>query len=190
MTPFIEYLAPSFPITRVMDDRAIPLNIAPSEYLLAEVSEPQPGGTLFTRERGHRLWNIARRHYFEVVLRRVERPVTFGSGWYPPEQQGMDEWRWMAGQSMTQLPTAQGDTVLRLNFTIPPELAAKQPRITVALDGKPLETLRATGEVSRDYHVNLVQPAAPVLHLSTDQIVNDGTRELGLRVRFISWGPG
>jgi DIE2/ALG10 family len=190
MTPFIEYLAPSFPITRVMDDRAIPLTPAPGRVLLAEVSEPMPGGTLFTRDRD-RLWNIARRHYFEVVLRPLSNAGQFGAGWYPPEQQGMDEWRWMGASSLTTLPPAQNETVLRLNFSIPGELVSKQPVITVSLNGKILERIRATtAEISRDYHVTPLG-APNVLQLSTDQTTKDAVtgRDLGLRVRFISWGP-
>jgi hypothetical protein len=191
MTPFIEYLAPSFPITRVMDDRAIPLTPATSRMLLAEVSEPVPGGTLFTRDRD-RLWNIARRHYFEVVLRPLSNAGQFGAGWYPPEQQGMDEWRWMSSSSVTTLPPAQNQTVLRLNFAIPGELVSKQPAITVMLNGKMLERFRATGaDISRDYHVTPLD-GPNVMQLSTDQTSKDATtgRDLGLRVRFISWGPG
>jgi len=190
MTPFIEYLAPSFPITRVMDDRAIPMTPATNPVLLAEVSEPVPGGILFTRDRD-RLWNIARRHYFEVVLRPLSNAGQFGAGWYPPEQQGMDEWRWMSSSSLTTLPPARGPTFLRLNFAIPGELVSKQPAITVSLNGKTLERFRSTtADVSRDYHVTPL--AAPnVLQLSTDQTVKDTTigRDIGLRVRFISWGP-
>jgi hypothetical protein len=191
MTPFIEYLAPDFPITRVMDDRAIPLTPAANRVLLAEVSEPAPGGTLFTRDRD-RLWNIARRHYFEVVLRPLARAGEFGAGWYAPEQQGMDEWRWMGAKSITMLPPAQNDTVLRLNFNIPGELVAKKPLITVSLNGKTLERFRATtADISRDYHVTPLD-GINVMELSTDQTTKDAItgRDLGLRVRFISWGPG
>ena len=191
MTPFIEYLAPDFPITRVMDDRAIPLTPAAKRVLLAEVSEPKPGGLLFTRDRD-RLWNIARRHYFEVVLRPLDNTGEFVAGWYPAEQQGMDEWRWMSASSTTMLPPAQNDTVLRLNFNVPGELVAKQPVITVALNGRTLERFRATSpDISRDYHVTPLN-ATNVMKLSTDQTTKDGTtgRDLGLRVRFISWGPG
>ncbi|HEV8661144.1 MAG TPA: hypothetical protein VGS96_21280 [Thermoanaerobaculia bacterium] len=185
MTPFIEYLAPNVPITRVMDDRGVPLTITDHPVLLAEVSEPQPGGTLFSRERG-RLWNIARRHYFEVVVRPLTNIGQFGEGWSPPEQQGMDEWRWMASRSVTTLPPAQGNTVLRLHFVVPAELLSKQPNIAVTLNGHALDRFRATEEyISRDYHVTpAMEPN--VLELSTDQTVD----KRGLKVRFISWGPG
>ncbi len=186
MTPFIEYLAPSVPITRVMDDRAVPMTLTPRPILLAEVSEPQPGGgRVITRERG-RLWNIARRHYFEVVVRPLTNIARFGEGWNPPERQGMDEWRWMGLQSTTILPPKSGDTVLRLHFVLPGEVTGRQPRISVVLNGKLLDRFRATEQyVSRDYHVT-PGPAENVLQLSTDQSADNR----GLKVRFISWGPG
>ncbi len=191
MTPFIEYRAPSFLITRVMDDRAIPLTPAARGVLLAEVSEPQPGGTLFTRDRD-RLWDIARRHYFEVVLRPMTSVARFGAGWYGAEEQGMDEWRWMSRSSVTTLPPRTGETVLRLNFAIPGDLVAKQPEITVTLNGHTLERFRATSpDVSRDYHVTALD-GPNVMTLASDQTTKEAGsgRELGLRVRFISWGPG
>jgi dolichyl-phosphate-mannose-protein mannosyltransferase len=185
MTPFIEYLAPSVPITRVMDDRAIPMTLAPRPILLAEVAEPQPGGRVFTRDRW-RLWSIARRHYFEVVVRPLTNIGRFGNGWSEPEQQGMDEWRWMGRESTTFLPPAAGDTVLRLHFVLPGELVGRQPEIAVVLNGKVLDRFRAADQyISRDYHVTPA-PAENVLQLSTDQTADSR----GLKVRFISWGPG
>jgi hypothetical protein len=185
MTPFIEYLAPDYPITRVMDDRAVPMKMTANPMLLAEVSEPQPGGRLFTRTRD-RLWNIARRHYFEVVLKPLTNIAEFGDGWLPPEQSGMDEWRWMGTHSVTTLPGRTGDTVLRLNFGVPGEILPNQPTITIKLNGTTLERFRATsGDISRDYHVTPL--ATPnTLEMSIDQSLNEN----GLRVRFIAWGPG
>ena len=104
----------------------------------------------------------------------------------------MDEWRWMGSNSLTILPAAQNPSVLRLNFSIPGELVSKPPVITVVLNGKTLERFRATSpEISRDYHVTPLG-TPNVLQLSTDQMTKDATsgRDLGLRVRFISWGPG
>ncbi len=192
MTPFIEYMAPDIPITRVMDDRAIPLTPSPRPLLLAEVNEDQPGGIVFRRERG-RLWDIARRHYFEVAVRPMTNIGEFGPGWYPAEGQGMDEWRWMSGDATVTLRPASGDTVLRLYFYIPGELVAKHPLVAIALNGKELDRFTATEEyVSRDYHVTPNAAGPNVVRLTVDQTIrNQGdTRPLGLQVRFISWGPG
>jgi hypothetical protein len=169
----------------------VPLTPSARPVLLAEVSEPQPGGVVFNRERD-RLWNIARRHYFEVVVRPLTNVAQFGAGWYPAETERMDEWRWMAAHSVTTLLPRTGETVLRLNLSFSDDLLPKHPTITVTLNGKLLERFAPDStEVSRDYHVT---PAATanVLGLAIDQTTkeNGSGRDLGLRVRFISWGPG
>jgi len=67
MTVFLDLVAPGVPYTRVEDDRArLGVTNNPA-WLLAEVTATEPEGEMFRRERGH-LWNIARRHYFEIKL--------------------------------------------------------------------------------------------------------------------------
>ncbi|HSP35976.1 MAG TPA: hypothetical protein VLU46_16820, partial [Thermoanaerobaculia bacterium] len=132
-----------------------------------------------------------RRHYFEVVVRPLTNVAQFGPGWYAPEGQGMDEWRWMAGRSTATLPPAGGDTVLRLYFILPGELAAKSPEVTVTLNGKLIDHFNTTEQyLSRDYHVTPNADRVNVLQLAIDRTMRADSRDLGLQVRFISWGPG
>ena len=57
----------------MIDDRAMPLDRArAAPWLLAEITRPTPEGFVFRRERGN-LWNIARRHYFEIKLAAAAR---------------------------------------------------------------------------------------------------------------------
>ena len=88
MSAFMDLVVPGFPYTRVLDDRAMPLTSGdrPS-WLLAEITESKPDGLLFRRERGN-LWNIARRHYFEIKLQPLREQPRFVSGWYSPEGMG------------------------------------------------------------------------------------------------------
>ncbi len=191
MTPFLEYLDPALPFTRVMDDRAVPLSAAAHPVLLAEISATQPEPFYFQRQRG-RLWNIARRHYFEVVLHPLHNRAEFGDGWSAPESRGMDEWRWMSAHSYTKLPPAVGPTVLRLHFRVPLEILPQRPEITVSLNGKVLDRFAATDEyISRDYHVTPAANQAPNLMEMTTSRTSPGAdnREMGLEVRFIAWGP-
>lgn len=67
MMVFVDLVAPGFPYTRVSDDGAIPILSRERSWLLAEVTKSPGEGMVFARERG-RLWNIARRHYFEIKL--------------------------------------------------------------------------------------------------------------------------
>src|SRR5205085_8192713 len=122
MTPFIDYLLPQRPYHLVYDERALPLTSpAQKAYLLTEIDHTQPTGYVFSRDRGP-LWNIARRHYFEVALEPLSQLPQFVSGWFPAERKGPEEWRWMDGRSVTILPRSSGPTKLRLQFDVPDEL--------------------------------------------------------------------
>lgn len=196
MVPFLEYFAPGLKFTRVMDDLALPLGQTNDTWLLAEITDSAPEGFYFHRDRG-RLWNIARRHYFDVVLKKVTRGARFASGWYDAERAGMDEWRWMRRRSVTMLPPAKGDTVLRLQLNVPAEALPNQPRLTVRLNGRIVEELdvKAT-EVKKEYRVS---PAPAGQENRLDLAIEDtvravrrdygDARELGASLRYLSWGP-
>ncbi|MCU1228158.1 MAG: hypothetical protein JWO97_1042, partial [Acidobacteria bacterium] len=139
MTPFVEYFAPNIPFIRVQEQRAMPLTTTPRRpFLLTEVTAEPPRGWFFKRER-ERLWNIARRHYFEVDLHPLRELPRFGAGWYAPERSAEDEARWMAGRSTTILPPADGASTLRLDFRVPGETASHHPRVTVTFNGKVID---------------------------------------------------
>lgn len=198
MTPFVEYFAPHMPFIRVQEQRAMPLTSTPRRpFLLAEVTSEHHDGWFFRRER-ERLWNIARRHYFEVALMPLKELPQFGAGWYAPERSAEDEARWMAGHSVTTLPPSDGPSTLRLDFRIPGEMLPRQPQVTVTFNGKVLERFRVTSDAtSREYEVTPAPAhARNVLELSIDRVlnqklagINDDNRDLGLLMRFLSFGP-
>ncbi len=110
MTAFMDLVLPGFPYTRVIDDRAMPLTATyKPAWLLAEITETKAEGFLFRRKRGN-LWNIARRHYFEIKLAPLRDRPRFLSGWYSPEGMGVEEWRWRRRHSVTLLPPGRGRT--------------------------------------------------------------------------------
>jgi hypothetical protein len=202
MTPFMEYFFPHRPYLRVLDERAMPLSLAlppkRKPWLVTELDWTRPRGFHFHREQGA-LWNIARRHYFDVAVEPIVDVPQFVSGWYPPERQETSEWRWMAQRSTTRLPPAAGQQQLRLNFDVPDEIIGQHPVITITLNGVIVDRFAAPeAHLTRDYHL---QPAADgavnVLEFHVDRSLNpvkqhlgDDPRELGLLVRFLSWGPG
>jgi hypothetical protein len=192
MTPFVEYFAPSMPFTRVMDDRAMPLSQAgQTPWLLAEDESMPRGGYVFRRDRGH-LWNIARRHYFECSVEPMSRLPQFVSGWYLAERNGIDEWRWMGARSITNLPPATGNTRLRLFFDMPGEILAQKPVVTVTLNGVVLGRFVGAAHIERDFRVTPAQNGAlNVLQLETTRVLKSGDdpRDLGLQLRYLSWGP-
>jgi hypothetical protein len=192
MTAFVDLVTPGFPYTRVLDDRAMPLTQNRPAWLLAELTETKAEGFFFTRERGN-LWNIARRHYFEIKLAPLEQQPRFLSGWYSPEGMGTDEWRWMRGHSVMLLPPGRGRTMLRMHLGVPGEVMPLNPAITVKLNGRVIDRFNTKlGYLEKDYRVEAAPRDLPnVLELSIDRtatLPGDG-RELGLRLRFLAWGP-
>jgi hypothetical protein len=191
MSKFVDLVTPGFPYTRVIDDRAMPLAARSRAWLLAEVTDTGENGFVFRRERGN-LWNIARRHYFEIKLEPLRQRPRFVSGWYAPESMDIHEWRWMNGHSVTLLPPARGETMLRTHFGVPGELLSQSPLITIKLNGRVVDSFRTKdGYVERDYRVTPAPRGLPnVLEISIDKTVlpaND-SRELGLRLRYLGWG--
>ncbi len=192
MMVFLDLLAPGMPYTRVVDDRAMPIAAGENAWLLAEVTTTPEEGLMFKRERGH-LWNIARRHYFEVKLAPLTARPRFISGWYAPESMETNQWRWMRGHSVTLLPPLQGEAILRMHVGVPGELIPKNPTITVKLNGRIVDRIPVTGDsVERDFDVTPAPRGLPnVLELSIDHTVlpEHESRELGLRLGYLAWGP-
>jgi hypothetical protein len=197
MVPYVEYFLPPRPWLRVLDERALPLddlNPHPA-FLLTEHDHPASRGYVFSRQRG-RLWNIARRHYFDVSLAPVQRVAHFGAGWYLPERAGTDEWRWMGPHSVTLLPPTSEPAALRLNFEIPGETLALHPRVTIKLNGRVIDSFPATHSTeTHDYSgITADRAQSNVLELSVDQTLKPqsgpdaDSRELGLMMRFLSFG--
>ncbi|MGN6185402.1 MAG: hypothetical protein ACTHQM_17315 [Thermoanaerobaculia bacterium] len=190
MTKFVDLMLPNLPYVRVLDDRALPLTNQGRTWLLAEITRTGEEGFVFKREHGN-LWNIARRHYFDIKLAPVQRRAQFLDGWHAAESMAFHQWRWMSRRSMTVLPPAEGKTVLRLQFALPETVT--NANVTIKLNGRVVDEFRAT--TSMVEHDVRVTPAprgqTNALELSIDRTVRpagDG-RELGLCLRTLSWGP-
>lgn len=197
MHPFMQVLAPNRPYVKVLDERALPLSIGNRRpWLLAEIDLTKPGGYVFHRAHDQ-LWSIARRHYFDVALEPVTKQAQFVSGWYLAERSDVDEWRWMSGHSVTRLPAASGDTVLRLEGTFPVELLPQKPNVTVMLNGDILDRFVPSEEHwQRDYHGNHPNGAPSTLEIVVDKTYTPARTEAGgdaralaFSLRFLGWGP-
>jgi hypothetical protein len=199
MTPFVQYFAPYVQFQGVLDERALPMStMGRRPWLISEIDATNPVGGWIFRRPHERLWNIARRHYFDAALAPMARLPQFVSGWYAPERSDVDEWRWMSAHSVTQLPPASGPTVLRIRFSVAIEIVPQHPTVTVMLNGVIIDRVRIDEEHNeRQYDVTPAPIGAPnVLELSIDRTLNPakqhlGTdaRDLGVLVRAISFGP-
>ncbi|HET7436786.1 MAG TPA: glycosyltransferase family 39 protein [Thermoanaerobaculia bacterium] len=194
MVPFMEYLAPQYPFIRVIDDRALALTQPQNAWLLTELDGTSPQGFYFARDR-NALWNIARRHFFEIDLRSFDRVPRFLDGWYEGERVEGDEWRWMSAESLLLLPPQNGKAKLRLILRVPSELTPRAPRITIRLNGKLVDRFRAHEDLlTKDYDDLETAPTGlpNTLQLTIDRTMKPGgndPRELGLQLRSLSWGP-
>jgi hypothetical protein len=191
MMVFMDLLAPEYPYTRVVDDRAMIMDGRESSWLLAEITTTRDEGLVFRRERGA-LWNISRRHYFDIKLAPVRQRPRFLAGWSPAESLDSHQWRWMGGRSTTLLPPVRGEAILRVHFGVPGELIARKPTITVKVNGRVLETIPVTSDsIERDFRLQAAPNDLPnVLELSIDRTLPavPGGHEQGLRLRYLAWG--
>jgi 4-amino-4-deoxy-L-arabinose transferase-like glycosyltransferase len=187
MGPFVEYLAPDLPFIRVIGASAVPLNPGPNPFLLAEVGKGAAQGEVWRRERG-RLWNISRRHYFEIMLEPLTNTAQFGEGWYEPQRHRADEWRWMAGRSSMVLPRAAERRELRLEFTVPSEVLGAT--LTITLNGKAVDRVRLdNSNPALLYEVDPAPGTAPNrLDLVVDRTAEESGRRVSLKMRYLGWG--
>ena len=187
MGPFVEYLAPTLPFIRVIGVSAVPLTPAAKPFLLAEVGRGAAEGEVFMRERG-RLWNIARRHYFEIMLTPLTNTAQFGSGWYEPQRQGADEWRLMAARSTTLLRPSADRRELRIEFTVPSAVVGG--RLTVTLNEKLIARVPLDGtNHALTWEVDPAPGDAPNrLDLIVDRTAEEEGRTVGLKMKYLGWG--
>lgn len=162
---------------------------------LREGGSNAPGAVTFTRPRT-RLWNLARRRYFEVSITRAV--IRYGSGWYDEEGEGAVLWRWMSGRSETILPPLRGKARLTLGYFVPLDvLGDPPPVVTVRVNGVVVDQLTASqANITREIDVDARDDANNELVIETSRVANPAklgrggdSRDLGLRVNLLGWMP-
>ncbi|HXH92573.1 MAG TPA: hypothetical protein VNN25_13405 [Thermoanaerobaculia bacterium] len=189
MDPFFQYLLPNQPYVHVLDKRAMPFALDGRQpWILAEADERDHDGFVFHRERDH-LWNIARRHYFDVGLMPVRSSPQFLSGWYAPEQQSSVQQRSMSSRAAIRLPGSSGESLLRIQFRVPGSILVSHGMVTISLNGHVLDRFAAQPDDNdHEYHVTPAPNSAPnLLELSVDGALD--SRNIGLSLTCLSFGP-
>jgi Dolichyl-phosphate-mannose-protein mannosyltransferase len=199
VTPFIEVVAPGMKYTRLYDERGLPLSPQLDHrrpWLLAEIDSTTPHGYVAHRERGH-LWNIARRHFFDVAFESIDALPQFTEGWNPSQSSGTDETRWCGSRGVILLPPVTGEALLRLEFMVRSEMVPEHPMVTVMLNGTIVEQFASGEETTvKEWRVIPAPNGAPnTLVLSIDKVYNavkrhtgDDPRDLGIGLHFLSFG--
>ena len=166
-------------------------------YYTAEGRSLAADAINFQRSPG-RVGDIARQRYFAVCVVPVTTMAAFGSGWYPEEADGTTTWRWMTNHGEMWFPAAPQDTLLSLKFSVPRELVAKRPKITLNLNGARVDEFEVNTRLVQQrtwvVHGNTQKPNLVSLeidrsiNLQRERISSDD-RDLGLRLLAYSWRP-
>jgi hypothetical protein len=200
VTPFIEIVAPDLKYTRLYDERGLPLSGELDHrrpWLLTEIDSTTPHqGFAAHREHGH-LWNIARRHFFDVAFEPIEVMPEFTEGWRPAELSGTDETRWCGARGTIRLPPVKGEAILRLEFMVARQVLPEHPRVTVTLNGRTVDSFVPSEETTaREWRVAPAPESAPnTLILSIDKVYNaakshtgDDPGDRGIGLHYLSFG--
>ena len=125
--------------------------------------------------------------------------VEFGLGFFEPEQNASEKWRWMSEQGVVRLWNTRQGMTIKIAGRVPIGAFKQQPIINVALNGAVLEQFEAPqGDFRKEYVVSAAQQgpedwselrlqtsktAAPLdfLKNSTD------ARQLGFKLYELAW---
>ncbi len=150
------------------------------------------GGHNFVWPRSNPLWKILRQRNFEAVVLRVASLIQYGDGFYSPEQNGPETFRWMGKEARATLPPMPKG-VLAMRIYVPVDTIQPPPTIEVRVNGELLERF-VGGEafVEKSWIITGRKDAPNELVIATSDVVtpaNGDTRVLGLRIDSLSWMP-
>jgi hypothetical protein len=197
MGPWTSYYLRDYHTTFIEGPEDLPMEpVRKTEWYLTEGSSGIGGAQNFVRDRG-RLFDIARRRYFEVSVAPASSLWRFVSGWYGEEVVGFSAWRWMSGHSQTLLPPVAGTARLSLGFDLPSELVPRRPVVEIRVNGNVIDRLVCTTpSVAKSWVVPARSDAWNTLEIVLDKVINPqkegispDARDLGLNLTSYSWVP-
>lgn len=170
---------------------------------LAEITEhnayvvspvPVHGAMVFTRQRAP-LWSIVRQRNFEVyALPLSTAKVEFGQGWYAPEGSGARMWRWMAHESVTELPAVRSTGKLTLDIYAPLDALRARPTVRIYFNDALIDEIPVvTANITRSWILQSREDRN-TLRITTSGTVNPAAdlglkdaRLLGVRLDALHW---
>ena len=164
------------------------------EYYATEGLMLAEGAQTFVRPR-RRIWDVARRRYFETSIVPISNLWQFRAGWHDEESFEDARWRWMAGQGEIVIPPAAGKARLRLRLAAQDRV---QPAIVdVVLNGRLVDRFTCpTSAVTKEWIVDSRADAPNVLVLRSSAVLNpkrsdlsDDARDLSLMLSSYAWQP-
>lgn len=193
LAPFPGYYLGGREIRIARDLEAVPrVSVAFNEFF---VTEGALSGAEATFRRGHkRLYDIARRRYFEASIARLANIWTFAEGWYGKESDGDREWIWMGRRAKVLLPGVSERMSLRMTVNTAGGTPAD---VEVSLNGERIGRFSCADAprqvawtvTARSNALNeLVILSSNAVNLKARGISEDG-RDLGLQLTSFAWQP-
>jgi hypothetical protein len=191
LAPFAEYDLRDRNVHLARDLHALPRTAVPWNAFFVSEGVLTEAEVTFRRERT-RLFEIARRRYFETSVVRVASVWTFDEGWYGTETDGATTWQWMGRRARVFLPAIPGAAILRMTLNAP---GGYESDAEIVFNGQTVARVRCTGEpfegewrvTSRtDAPNELVILSSDVVNLKAKGIAED-PRDLGLLLSAYSW---
>jgi hypothetical protein len=198
VAPWVSYYLPGWNVTRVSEPADIPaVPAGRHDYHVTEGLSGAGGAQNFIRPNG-RIYDIARRRYFQVSVAPITGLGHFNEGWYWEEGDGEHTWRWMSGRGTMSLQPIVGRASLMLEFSVPTELVPRKPVAEIVLNGKVLDRfIVASAEaVRKEWVVDARGDARNELVITMDKVLNPmkegliaDERDLGLQLHQYWWRP-
>ncbi len=187
-----QYFLPDYDYQLIFDERKWENeDFAAGNIYVFEGETEHPEPHWFRRKR-LQLWEITRPRFFEIGIVPMHRIIRWGRGWYLPEGEPQNRWRWMAGESRTYFaPALYGRGELHLKLLARVDVTPRPPVITVTWNGAVID--RRTAPSNGDFDLTYVLPSrnegANELRIATDVTIRpkDDARVLGLSLHAISW---
>jgi hypothetical protein len=176
-------------MTKVIDDKG-----AASGVYLSMLPAQVRTERAFTRPR-NRTWNLVTQRSFEAYVIPTHQIVRFDNGWFMPEGQWPDVWRWSTKRASIRFAPMPGAGELRLAFLVPVDVIRHPVRVTFTLNGKPIGTHVAT-KLENEVHY-IVTPRADAVNVLridvSDTIIparletGNDWRQLGIMLKSWEW---
>jgi hypothetical protein len=198
VAPWVSYYLKGWNIVRVDEPADIPaVPAGRHDYHLTEGLSGAGGAQNFARPM-ERIYDIARRRYFQVSVAPITGLAQFNEGWYWEEGDGTNTWRWMSGRGTMSLQPIAGKASLMLEFSVPTELVPRRPVAEVVLNGRIIDrfVVPSAGVVRKEWIVESRVDGRNELVLTMDKVLNPkkeglipDERDLGLQLHQYWWRP-
>lgn len=183
MRPMMQAALPDRTMHYILGMDDIPPNASPrNAWYISEGLSTERAAIEFRRPH-ERVWEIARKRYFETYAVPLDKVWRFGDGWYSEEVEGEQVTRWMRAHSTTYVPADGRRSRLSLKVVSPTEIRPPQT-VEVRWNGVVVGRFTSPGDVvtwSADVET---KPGTNVLEMRASGIATlaSDPREFGVRL--------